>query len=218
MRLHALAAGLALGGVSAAPGFAEPNSRIEAVWTDVVGCASDPRDVAATVNGVLRPLRLDVKWREARPSDPTGPDELRVIMVAPTKWARESHVLGACIPTSPAPAIWVEYDNVLGTLGLLPELRGPGDRDRLALALARVIAHELVHVLVPEYGHDASGLLAPWLDGSGLVEPDMRWSPTLVRWFRERRGRARPRKTPVKPEVLIVPPGPEAPASAGRTN
>jgi hypothetical protein len=217
MHPFALVAGLAVGGVAAAPALAEPNSRIEAVWTDVVGCASDPRDVAATVDNVLRPLRLDVRWREARPSDATGPEELRVIMVAPTKWARESHVLGACIPTSPAPAIWVEYDNILETLGLLPEPHGPGDRDRLALALARVIAHELVHVVAPEYGHDQSGLLAPWLNENGLAGPGMGWSPTLVRWFREGRGRSRRRKTRLEPEALIVAPGPETPASAGHT-
>jgi hypothetical protein len=218
MRLSALVVGLALGGATAAPAFAERNSRIDAVWTDVVGCASDPRDVAATVDNVLRPLRLDVRWREARPSDPTGPDELRIIMVAPTKWARESHVLGACIPTSPAPAIWVEYDNILGTLGLLPEPTGQSDRDRLALALARVIAHELVHVLVPDYGHDESGLLAPWLNPDGLTGPGMAWSPTLVRWFRQRRGKARFRKTPLEPEALIVAPAPEAPPPSGHTN
>jgi hypothetical protein len=218
MSLSALVAGLALAGTTAPLGAAGRDPRIEAVWIDLVGCASDPHEVAAAVDGTLRPLRVDVRWREARPSDETQPEELRVVVMAPTAWARESRVLGACIPRSSTPTVWVEYDNVLQTLGLVPEPLSRSDRGRLALALARVIAHEFVHVLAPDYGHDGSGLLAPWLDKAGLAGPQMAWSPTLVRWFREGRGKARPRKTPTAPEALIGAPAPAAAPKAMRSH
>jgi hypothetical protein len=45
----------------------------------------------------------------------------------------------------------------------------PLDQRHAALAVGRVAAHELVHVIVPAWPHARSGLMAPWLDRSALT-------------------------------------------------
>ncbi len=56
-------------------------------------------------------------------------------------------------------SIFVFYPVLLRTLGLR-EIRTPAQRADLSRAMARVLAHELVHVVVPQRGHAASGLMA----------------------------------------------------------
>jgi hypothetical protein len=216
MTLAAAVAGLALAGTTSVLASNEPDVRIEAVWIDMARCASDPRDVAVAVDGTLRPLRLSVRWRDASPSEVTAPEELRVVVMAPSERARESRILGACIPRSSSPTIWVEYENVLRTLGLIPKPRSRSDRSRLALGLARVIAHEVVHVLAPEYGHDDSGLLAPWLDEDGLAGSQIGWSPTFLSWFRARNDAPHTERTPATSDVLSLAPTP-APSPKAHT-
>jgi len=214
MRLVAGVAGLALAVTTSALASDEREEKIDAVWIDMARCASDRRDVAIAVDGTLRPLRLAVRWREAGPSEGTEPEELRVVLMAPSARARKSRILGACIPRSLSPTIWVEYENVLRTLGLIPKPRSRNDRSRLARALGRVIAHEVVHVLAPEYGHDESGLLAPWLDEQGLADSQIGWSRGFVVWFRARYDGAHTKKVPATVDVLTLAPTPTPPPRA----
>jgi hypothetical protein len=214
MSLAAAVVGLTLGVTTSGLASDEQEEKIDAVWIDMAGCASDRRDVGIAVDGTLRPLRLAVRWRDASPSEVTAPEELRVVVMAPSARTRQSRILGACIPRSLSPTIWVEYENVLRILGLIPEPRSKNDRSRLALALGRVIAHEVVHVLAPEYGHDESGLLAPWLDEEGLAGSQIGWSPSFVIWFRARHDRANAQRVPVSPHVPSLAPTPAPPPKA----
>ena len=65
-------------------------------------------------------------------------------------------------------SIFIFYPVLLRTLGLR-EIRTPAQRADLARAMARVLVHELVHVVAPERGHAASGLMARQLTRHLLI-------------------------------------------------
>jgi hypothetical protein len=56
--------------------------------------------------------------------------------------------------------IFVFYPGVRRTLGHREEVLSPRQVAELSRALARVVAHEVVHVLAPERGHAESGLMS----------------------------------------------------------
>ena len=70
-------------------------------------------------------------------------------------------------------SIFVFHPVLLRTLGLRDEIRSPGQQSDLARGLARVLAHELVHVLAPERGHAESGLMARQLTRLVLLRRDI---------------------------------------------
>jgi hypothetical protein len=105
---------------------------------------------------LLEPTGVRLVWRRAGPSGETSPEELRVVFLGGP--ARGLHagrgVLAATLPTGPAPTIWVYTPTVVESLG--PAADGPATpraRRALGLALGRILAHELVHVLAPEIPH-----------------------------------------------------------------
>jgi len=65
--------------------------------------------------------------------------------------------------------IFVFYPGVRRTLGHREGDTSPRHLAELSRALARVVAHEVVHVLVPERGHAASGLMSESLGRMELL-------------------------------------------------
>lgn len=61
----------------------------------------------------------------------------------------------------PVPATWIYVPNVALALGLDPDaVRGSFEAQRrVGIALGRVVAHELVHVLAPEREHAQAGVM-----------------------------------------------------------
>ena len=75
-------------------------------------------------------------------------------------WNRGHNAMAAAIGESgKGHSIFVFYPVLLRTLGLR-KIRTPAQHADLARAMARVLAHELVHVVAPERGHAAIGLMA----------------------------------------------------------
>jgi hypothetical protein len=69
------------------------------------------------------------------------------------------------------PAVWILVPNVRGLLERAERGRSPG---ALARALARVVAHEILHVLAPGLDHSSHGLMRAGLDAADLTRP---WIP-----------------------------------------
>ncbi len=180
-----VAAGIAL--LMGAPGPAHtgaPPDRLTAIWTDMAGCAADRGAVETEVGRALEPLRVTVVWREGRPFEAAAPGLVRVVVLRSRRSALDPATMGSSNPGSPSPTIWVQYDNVLRTLTSEGEFP---DAAALGVAVGRVIAHELVHLLVPGREHDRTGLFAPRLGARALLSRETRLSPAFVHWYRTRR-------------------------------
>ncbi len=65
--------------------------------------------------------------------------------------------------------IFIFYPGVRRTLGHLDGRSSPRQLAELSRALARVVAHEVIHVLAPEGGHAASGLMSRSLTREELL-------------------------------------------------
>jgi hypothetical protein len=159
-------------------------TRVTAIWTDMVGCTADRKAMEASVATALEPLRVAVVWRTGRPFEAAGPGTIRVVVLRSRASALDPATMGSSNPGSPSPTVWVQYDTVLRALGIA----APTDVEPRALgvALGRVIAHELVHLLAPGREHDRTGLFAPRLGARALLAPTTRLSPSLVGWYRAR--------------------------------
>jgi hypothetical protein len=169
-----VAAGAAVGAPAAA-GDRAP--KLDLVWVDPTRMAPGTFGAMKAESAfVLGELGADVTWTQAPDGAVLGPESMAVIAV-PTHHSAGNearHVMGATRPdTSLPPAIWVYPDEVAWALGLDVRARaswGSSERMAFALALARVVSHEVVHALgVPS--HAAHGLMAASLDRRALTTP-----------------------------------------------
>jgi hypothetical protein len=103
-------------------------------------------------------------WRRSGPGEETARDELRVVFLgAPGRGAHAGHpILAASGPTGPAPTVWVYMPTVRAALGLPRATRFESflAQRAMGVALGRVLAHELVHLLAPQVPH-GTGVMAP---------------------------------------------------------
>ena len=138
---------------SPSPTCAEPlpeaPARLRTVEIDFASLAPLTRSVMRHELGlVLAPASLALAWRRSRPDAETDPDELRVVLLR---------------------SIGVGADE--GALGLdLEAVATSLDAQRLVgLALGRVVAHEIVHVLAPDVGHGGTSVMRPRLQAFHLT-------------------------------------------------
>ena len=147
------------------------------VWLDPAGIALGADQVAQpAVTELLREMGVEARWRRGDPHELSRPGELRVILLArPGVFENGLPVLGAT-PTQFAgePHVWVHVPSVATAVGI--DRMRPGMRldvqaaRRLGTGLSRVVAHELVHALVPALPH-GKGLMAARLDRRMLTGP-----------------------------------------------
>jgi hypothetical protein len=64
--------------------------------------------------------------------------------------------------------------------GPVAELSGANDLETLGRALGRVAAHELLHYLLQQSGHNVTGLLQERLDTTALRSEDRRDYVSLI--------------------------------------
>lgn len=151
----------------------------------------DPADVAAgsgasardEAKRLLAGMGLDVRWRVCRPDELAIAGEVRVILLdRGAVTARRASVLGAT-PRTPGeqPHLWVHVPGVRASLGLGPRDASLAEfpaRCRVGVAIGRVIAHEVVHVVAPGVPH-GRGLMASRFStrelttGETPVEPEV---------------------------------------------
>ena len=130
-------------------------------WVDVSSAAVGLGGVARSeVRSILEKAGLDVVWRQDSGGEAARPGEIRIILVNRLLVRRDSGrpVLGAT-PTEVRghPLVWIHVGSVRAALGL-PQSSSTNDllvlaRRNLGVALGRVIAHEIIHALVPSLRH-----------------------------------------------------------------
>jgi len=152
--------------VAQAPAGAEPQSaadvRLRAAEIDFARLAGLTRSVMRHELGVLlAPASLALSWRTSRPSEETDADELRVVLlrssgVGGDQGALASTSLGGLVPT-----VWVYVPSVTHALDLeLDAVATSLEAQRLVgVALGRVLAHEVVHLLAPDVEHADTGVM-----------------------------------------------------------
>jgi hypothetical protein len=161
---------------SAAPLAASPALRL--VWMDPTGVGVGVEALARDeTRSLLRKMGATVSWRRGEKSEMANPGEVRVILLDRTADSSGKPVLGATPPRfDVAPFVWVHVPSVRAVLGLNP--RGsaftmpPPAWRALAIALGRVVAHELVHALAPSVPH-GTGLMSASLTNRQLTAPSI---------------------------------------------
>jgi hypothetical protein len=153
------------------------------VWLDPAGEAVGTEAmVRPEVSRVLREMGVSASWRRAEPHELAREGELRVIFL--NRAAERNHrvpVLGATPASFQGERfVWVHVPSVRAAIGV--SRSGPGldvhSARRLGIALARVIAHEVVHALAPSLPH-GSGLMSARLDRRMLTAPSIAVDPQV---------------------------------------
>ena len=115
-------------------------------------------------------VRVFPVWDPAAPPSTPG-YEIKVILTTrePTDFGQRFDAMGLAFPRGDT--IYIFCPNVLRALGddpTSPRRRFP---DEIGRAIARVIVHEVIHVLVPEAGHAVAGLMDPKQGKNFLLQP-----------------------------------------------
>ncbi len=144
------------------------------VWFDPSEIASGSESVArAETATLLARMGATVQWRRGTLGEVDRNDGVWVILVGEGPPEPGEAVLGASRKGhSAARVVWVRVPNVQAAIGIsrsrsLLGLR-PDEQRRLAVALGRVIAHEVVHAVVPCVPH-GTGLMSGGLSRRQLT-------------------------------------------------
>jgi hypothetical protein len=170
-----------------APADLPPGPIVERlVWIDPTRAANGADSIARDeARGLLKKMDVSATWRIGEPGETARPDEVRVILLDRAAARRTGEpILGATPPHFDGPPfVWIQVPNVRATIGLPPD--GPlavldlRTMRAFGVALGRVIAHEMVHVMAPAAPH-GSGLMSEKLTSFQLtgarldVGPDVR--------------------------------------------
>ena len=142
-----------------------PPSVLRLVWLDPAGVGVGAESVARDeARSLLVKMGAAVSWRHGHAGEPDRPGEVRVILLDRAAATSGKAVLGATPSRFDiAPFVWVHVPSVRAVVGLDP--RGSAfstslpESRVLAVALGRVVAHELVHALAPSVPH-GTGLMS----------------------------------------------------------
>ena len=165
----------------------QPAPIVRLVWWDPERILSQDFDqLAREVQAVFRPIGIEIVSRHA--DEYSVPGEVNVILLSsdPVRARDERRTMGR-VNRERHYALWIFTATVRETLGL-----GRPGRDRMweerrgyPRALGRVVAHEIVHTLVPEEPHASSGLMRAALSRDFLTGPgapiDRRFARALAR-------------------------------------
>jgi hypothetical protein len=150
---------------------------IRLVWLDPIHAGEGAEFLAhAEVETLLARMGVKASWRRGVPGELMRKDEVAVILVGDQPRSASYFVLGATMRTQTCPAVWIRVPNVRRALGVrvgasLRELSASEQR-LVAVALGRVIAHEVVHAVAPWLAH-GSGLTSATLTGQQLRAPSI---------------------------------------------
>jgi plasmid stabilization system protein ParE len=135
-------------------------------------------------------IRLDLPGRGDEPDE----HRYRVsVMRAPKAYWRLRDDVMAAAPRAEGSqgTIYVFLEQVRSVLGHLADRnpsQAPREHAELATALARILAHELVHLVAPDHPHATSGLMVANLRRSSLLKRRARIDPACAQAFRRALG------------------------------
>jgi hypothetical protein len=166
-----------------------PAPTVRLVWWDPERILSQGFDeVASEVQAVFRPIGIEIVSRPADGSPAVG--ELNVILLSrdPARAHDQRRTMGR-VNRERHTALWIFTAMVRETLGLARPVGRDNkmweERRDYPRALGRVVAHELVHALVPEEPHATGGLMQASLSRDFLTASrapiDRRFASALAR-------------------------------------
>jgi hypothetical protein len=134
--------------------------------------------VARQVVDTFREMQIETTWSTDRNDSRLDPSRSVIVVVVPDSsrdWKLGPGVLGAA-SRARLRSVYIFYPDIERALDLRPlsepTILGSGwPIGRWQRAIARVIAHEIVHYFLPDRPHDASGLFMADLSGSRLARP-----------------------------------------------
>lgn len=135
-------------------------------------------ELIAEARALFAPLGIELEWA---PSGTTvTADHVQVVLLAAdrSRGRMGAHTM-ACVQGGPGAqsVAWILVPRVRSALGLPPELQ-PDEGAILSRALARVMAHELIHLIAPGVPHAPEGLMNASLGREFLLRP---LAPTIDR-------------------------------------
>ena len=170
--------------------------RLLMVWHDAHGLAPNGtfKGMVREVEKLFGPIGVEIEWVKAELEDPPldGNTILLRIVLMPSKpsgadWGLEEDVMGAFLPgDGRSHSLYVFYRNLVSAVKIhdrpsrLPDIR---ELRRLARALGRVVAHEMVHAVAPTEGHASGGLMRKGLAYSFLVKDQVMLDERLIEAF-----------------------------------
>ncbi len=179
------------------------------VWMDPTRAAIGVDGIARDeVRALLRKMDVSAAWRIGQPGEVAPPGEVRVILLdRAAAGASGEPILGATPPHfDGAPFVWIHVPNVCAAVGLRPDRAlaalDLGAVRAFGVALGRVIAHELVHVMAPSAPH-GKGLMSEKLTSFQLTAARLDVEPT-VRMAVRAAFRGEPAPPPLAAGVLAA--------------
>ena len=158
---------------------------VSLVWTDPAGAAIALEPWARReAERLLRMMGVEATWRRGDARELARQGEVRVILLDRPAWRELGvPVLGATPPNfAVAPFVWVHLPCISSVIGLGPGRAGgwldPPDARTLAIAVGRVIAHEVVHAVAPSVTH-GTGLMAASLGRRQLTAAKVTFDPEV---------------------------------------
>ena len=159
----AVTLGLLLG--PAAGDGSTQTSELKLGWFSArLGYPVDFKTMARELVGVFHDIGVHVRWEST-----ASLDGLKVILlpIEPSGWNLPPGAMGVYLGEDGLqPAVYIFVRNVLRALSLDPSMqRIPTyeERHRIARALGKVAAHEIIHALTPGCSHETEGLMRPTL-------------------------------------------------------
>ena len=156
-----------------------PDLKLSLIWNDAYKLLPISYEKAANeVTKIFEAIRIQVRWTKAGQDELVEADTIQIRVVLMPRlssgWSLDGHTMGVVIGKKvPRRTVFIFYPSVLLALGyehVADRRRSPRERANLTRALGRVVAHEIVHAILPEREHDKDGLLSRQLKRRNLQQ------------------------------------------------
>jgi hypothetical protein len=153
--------------------------QLSLVWYDTYRlCPRSFEDMSREVNRIFGEVGVDVRWKtgvEADKEMETSGEWLGLYVIllpsSSSSWGLGEHVMGAATHREgERGSVYLFYPQIVKTLNL-GTTETPYAVKYLPRAIARVIVHEVIHVLAPDYPHTGNGLMNWHLTQRFLTRP-----------------------------------------------
>jgi hypothetical protein len=131
----------------------------------------ETEELVAEARALFAPMGIELLW--AASGSVATRDTVQVVLLSRDRsGGRMGEHAMACVQSGPRaqPAAWILVPRVRETLGL-PAQPLPNEGPLLSRALARVMAHELIHLIAPQVPHVPGGLMNASLGRDFLIGP-----------------------------------------------
>jgi hypothetical protein len=143
------------------------------VLTDVQAMSLDRPTLEGAVSAALADSGLELRWDTTAPGAErsfTG-GEARVILLDRHPRSGKELILGSVLREhSRTPALWAYVGDIRRVVDA--GVAGRSNRLQLSIAVGRVVAHEVAHLVAPLQPHAGEGLMSRMVDRSVLLQAE----------------------------------------------